>query len=104
MSWQRKTHHIIKAIGMHIFHMEEPVSGAQHKLQICIGHDSCPLCGHVMPKDNLGKIDPFDYERRELMALELSHANIDTYGKRTHTPIKSLVGRGAPLKRLGDGR
>lgn len=87
-TWKRVKHHIDKTLGMHIFYLEESQSGAEHRLQIEIGHDSCFLCGHVIPKDNLGKIDPYEFERRELAALQFSHDNMDLYAKRTATPIR----------------
>ncbi len=88
MSWKRVKRVVDKAIGMDIFHLEEDRSGAEHKLQIVIGHDSCPLCGHVVPKDNLGQIDPAAHERAELAALETSHANMDKYIARTGATVK----------------
>jgi hypothetical protein len=88
--WQRVKHHVDKALGMHIFHFEEALSGAKHRLQILIGYDSCPLCGHIWPKTNTGEINPFDYEARELAALHAVHANMDHYAKRTGAPVKKV--------------
>lgn len=86
--WQRVKHHVDKALGFHIFHLEEPSSGAQHKLQILISHDSCPTCGHVIPKTNTGEIDPFAIERAELALLNKVHENMDAYIRRTGAPVK----------------
>lgn len=86
--WQRKAHEIVKALGMHVFHLEEPISGAEHKLQICLSHDACPLCGHVVPKTNTGDLDPYAYEKAELAALDKAHANMDGYGKKWGVPVR----------------
>lgn len=91
--WLRKSHEIVKSLGMHVFHLEEPVSGAEHKLQICIGHDSCPLCGHVIPKTNTGELAPYEYEKQELANLDHSHGNQDAYAKKHQVPVRKVVKR-----------
>lgn len=70
-------------LGMHIVHLEDSLTKAQHKLQICIGADSCPHCGHVVPKTNTGELDPRALIAAETAALEQVHADINRYAK-TH--------------------
>jgi hypothetical protein len=88
MSWQVVTQHVDKQLGMHIIHLRDAWSKAHHIVQILIGHDSCPLCGHVKPKTNTGELDPRKIVAQEVAALEKVHSNIDSYSKRHGVPVK----------------
>jgi hypothetical protein len=43
--------------GFHVIELRDE-RGSRHLLQLAIGHDACPACGAVHPKDNLGALDP----------------------------------------------
>lgn len=88
MSWELKSQHVDKQLGMHILHLEEAWSKARHIIQILIGMDSCPLCGHVQPKTNTGEIDVPAILARELSALERVHQIIDAHAKRWNVRIR----------------
>lgn len=94
MAWQKKNTAEHKEFldlrtGMHIVPVHEPDSGAEHKLQIQTGHDSCSLCGHVKPKTNLDEIDAKKLIADELTALNLSHSNQRAYARRHGVPVRS---------------
>lgn len=93
MSWQKKNDPQHKELldlrtGMHIIPLHEPDSGAEHKLQIETVHDSCPLCGHVKPKTNLGEIDAKKLITDEIAALNLSHNNQRAYARKHSVPVR----------------
>lgn len=81
MSWNIKKQYVDERLGMHIVHLEESESGAEHRLQICIGHESCPHCGHVslLTVDHL---DPKAMIRAEIAMLEASHKQQKDYAAR----------------------
>ena len=45
------------ASGFHVIELRDE-RGHRHLIQLAIGHDACPACGSVHPKDNLGALDP----------------------------------------------
>lgn len=45
------------ASGFHVIELRDE-RGNRHVVQIAVGHDACPACGAVHPKDNLHTIDP----------------------------------------------
>ena len=45
------------ASGFHVIELRDE-RGHRHLIQLAIGHDSCPACGAVHPKDNLEALDP----------------------------------------------
>jgi hypothetical protein len=96
MSWKRVREFVDHQTGMHVMHLENPVTKATHKLQIWIGMDSCPGCGHVMPKTNTGEIDPRAHEAAELAALDQVHDNIDAYARKHRVPVHRPALMGPP--------
>jgi hypothetical protein len=88
MSWGMTAELVDHQLGMHIVHLEDDIYKSQHKLQICIGKDSCPLCGHVIPKTNTGLLDPRALTAAEIAALEQVKANIDGYAKRHNVRVR----------------
>ena len=90
MSWSVVKEHVDKQIGHHIIHMQEAWSKAEHIVQIIIGKDSCPLCGHVWPKTNTGELDPRAIKAAELASLELVHKNMDAYAKKNSIAIRKV--------------
>jgi hypothetical protein len=45
------------ASGFHVIELRDE-RGHQHLVQLAVGHDACPACGAVHPKDNLDTLDP----------------------------------------------
>ncbi len=45
------------ASGFHVIELRDE-RDHRHLIQLAIGHDSCPACGAVHPKDNLEALDP----------------------------------------------
>lgn len=88
MSWSKVREHIDHQIGMHVIHLEHAFTKAQHKLQIWLGMDACPLCGHVVPKTNTGELDPHAFVAQEIAALERVHGNIEAYARKHRVPIR----------------
>jgi hypothetical protein len=82
MSWEKKSEHVDMALKRHYVVLEESQTGAQHHVSIYLGHDSCPLCGHVKPKTETGEIDPHAIIRQEIAELEGSAAHTHAYARR----------------------
>lgn len=93
MSWQVSRQHVDKALGHDIIHLHEPQSGAEHIIQIIVGHQSCPVCGHVRPKTDLGDIDRHAIIAQEIANLELSHANAEAWARKHRIPILGKDGK-----------
>jgi hypothetical protein len=45
------------ASGFHVIELRDE-RGNRHLIQLAVGHDACPACGAVHPKDNLDNLDP----------------------------------------------
>lgn len=93
MAWQKKNTPQHKEFldlrtGFHIVPLHEPDTGAEHMLQIQTGHDSCPHCGGVKPKTNLGEIDAKKIIADHIDALNLSHSNQRAYARRHGVPVR----------------
>jgi hypothetical protein len=43
--------------GFHVIELRDE-RGNRHLLQLAVGRDTCPACGAVHPKNNLGELDP----------------------------------------------
>jgi hypothetical protein len=57
MPYQINSQHLDIASGFHVIHLKNE-HGVEHIVQIAVGHDACPACGAVHPKDNLDALDP----------------------------------------------
>jgi hypothetical protein len=64
--------------GFHVIELRDE-RGNRHLLQLAIGHDACPACGAVHPKDNLGGLDPAAAVREVAQALNTSQRQMLTY-------------------------
>jgi hypothetical protein len=94
MSWQVKEQFIDKALSQHYIKLHDPDSGAEHHLIIHIGPDSCPLCGHVTPKTNLGEIEPQALIKVEIENLEKAKAAAKNYAlKHGRLPVVRADGK-----------
>ena len=45
------------ASGFHVIELRDE-RGNRHLIQLAVGHDACPACGAVYPKDKLDNLDP----------------------------------------------
>jgi hypothetical protein len=43
--------------GFHVIELRDE-RGSRHLIQLAVGHDTCPACGAVHPRDNLDTLDP----------------------------------------------
>ena len=77
--WQKKDEFVDLRTGMHVITLTEPISAAEHKLQIEIGANSCPHCGHITPKTNLGDLDVAGHVAAEIASLRKAHADGQAY-------------------------
>lgn len=79
--------HIDSGSGYHCIELRDE-HGNRHLLQIAIGHGSCPACGAVHPKDNLGEIDPKAAVAKVSAALDRSKENMAAYAARHGVRVK----------------
>lgn len=87
MSYQMHEQYINSASGFHIIELRDEY-GNKHILQIAVGADSCPACGAVHPKTNLGELDP---KAAAATAIESLNASLDAvlaYAKKHGLVIK----------------
>jgi hypothetical protein len=66
------------ASGFHVIELRDE-RGTPHLLQLAVGHEGCPACGAVHPKDNLGALDPAAAIARVNEALNTSQRQMLTY-------------------------
>ncbi len=79
--------HIDSGSGYHNIELRDE-HGNRHMLQIAIGHERCPGCGAVYPKDNLDEIDPKAAVDKVSAALDRSKENIAAYAARHGVRVK----------------
>jgi hypothetical protein len=75
------------ASGFHVIELRDE-RGNRHLLQLAIGHDACPACGGVHPKDNLGNLDPAAAIHQVTQALNTSQQKILTYAAKHGLTVK----------------
>ena len=88
MAWTLKHHHFDHTVQRHYAVLHDPATGAEHHLVIYTGHESCLLCGHVVPKTTTGELDFPAILKAELAALEQAHAQSVAYAKKNNIPVK----------------
>jgi hypothetical protein len=66
------------ASGFHVIELRDQ-RGNRHLIQLAVGHDACPACGAVHPKDNLDALDPAAALRAVNEALNMSQQQMLTY-------------------------
>jgi len=88
MAFQIQNQYVDKALGQHIVHLHDEVTGAHHVLQIIVGHESCPVCGHVRVVDNAEELNPHELVRGEVANLEKAHAQSHAYARKHNIPVK----------------
>jgi hypothetical protein len=75
------TQYLDPATGFHVIELQDE-NGVRHLVQIAVGHEACPACGAVYPKNNLGEIDPKAAVAKINAALDQSRANLLEYAKK----------------------
>lgn len=95
MAWQKKNTAEHKEFvdlghGMHVIPLHDPVSGAEHKLQIVVGHDHCTHCGHVSSRSGLDEIDVKGHVQQQIDELNLSHDNQRAYARKHGIPVRGV--------------
>jgi hypothetical protein len=75
------------ASGFHVIELRDE-RGHRHLIQLAIGHDSCPACGTVHAKDNLGALDPAAAARQISDALNTSQQQMLTYAAKHGLTVK----------------
>ena len=66
------------ASGFHVIELRDE-RGHRHLVQLAVGHDSCPACGAVHPKDNLGQLNPASAAQQITEALNTSQRQMLDY-------------------------
>jgi hypothetical protein len=66
------------ASGFHVIELRDE-RGNRHLIQLAVGHESCPACGAVHPKDSLGALDPAAAIARVNEALNTSQQQMLNY-------------------------
>ncbi len=73
--------------GFHVIELRDE-RGNRHVVQLAVGHDACPACGAVHPKDNLDTLDPAAAVRSVNEALNLSQKQILSYAQKHGLKIR----------------
>jgi hypothetical protein len=75
------------ASGFHVIELRDE-RGHQHLVQLAVGHDACPACGAVHPKDNLDTLDPAAAVRQINEALNTSQQQMLIYAAKHGLAVK----------------
>ena len=81
------TQYLDLARGFHVIELRDQ-RGNRHLLQLAVGADCCPACGHVHPKDNLGSMDPAAAVAQVTEALNTSQQQMLAYAARHGLTVK----------------
>lgn len=74
------------ASGMHVIELRD--GKTSHFVQIFVGHDACPACGHLTPKTNLDELDPKALVAEVNESLNKSHDQMRAYALKHGIKIK----------------
>ena len=75
------------ASGFHVIELRDE-RGHRHLVQLAVGHDTCPACGAVYPKDNLDTLDPAAAVRQVTDALNTSQQQMLNYAGKYGITVK----------------
>ncbi len=64
--------------GFHVIELRDE-RGNRHLVQLAVGHDACPACGAVYPKNNLDDLDPATAVHQVAETLNASQQQMLTY-------------------------
>lgn len=81
MAFQLYQQYLDIASGFHVIELRDE-RGYKHLVQIAVGHDACPACGAVHPRDNLGELDPKAAVAHVNEQLNASQANVLAYARK----------------------
>ena len=79
--------HLDTASGFHVIELRDE-RGHRHLVQLAVGHDTCPACGAVYPKDNLDTLDPAATVQQVRDALNTSQQQILMYAGKHGVVVK----------------
>lgn len=85
--YQLYQQHLDLASGFHVIELRDE-RGNRHLVQLAVGHDACPACGHLHPKDNLDTLDPAAAVAQINESLNTSHANMHAYAQKHGLKVK----------------
>lgn len=86
MTFQIHEQYLDLNAGFHVIELRD--GKTSHIVQIAVGADSCPACGHLTPKDNLGQLDPKAAVAEINAALNASHTAMHVYAEKHGIPIR----------------
>jgi hypothetical protein len=75
------------AAGFHVIELRDE-KGNRHLVQLAVGHDACPACGAVHPKDNLESLDPVAAVSQISQALNTSQQQMHAYAAKHGLAVK----------------
>jgi hypothetical protein len=75
------------ASGFHVIELRDE-RGNRHLVQLSLGHDACPACGAVHPKDHLGSLDPAAAVKQINEALNTSQRQMLIYAGKHGLTVK----------------
>lgn len=87
MSWRIKNQYVDAEIGHHVIELHHPGTGAEHILQVIVGHHGCPTCGHVRLVDNLDEINIKKIVSEHIEKLNASHAQVEAHARKHNVPL-----------------
>jgi hypothetical protein len=67
--------------GFHVIELRDE-RGNRHLVQLAVGHDACPACGAVYPKNNLDDLNPAAAVQQVKESLNASQQQMLTYAGR----------------------
>ncbi len=70
--------HLDLGSGFHVIELRDE-RGNRHLVQLAVGHDACPACGAVYPKNNLDDLDPAAAVDQVAETLNASQQQMLTY-------------------------
>jgi hypothetical protein len=73
--------------GMHVIRLRRNTDGHEHLVQIFIGHDGCPACGHVRAGDGTG-LDPGKVVADVITDLAASYLGMLDYAQKHGVSIR----------------
>ncbi len=69
------------ASGFHVIELRDG-RGQRHLLQLAVGAEGCPACGHVHVKDGIGAVDPVAAVAAVNEALNTSQRQMLAYAEK----------------------
>lgn len=85
MAFEIKEQYLDLHTGMHVIRLHHPESKREHLVQVHVGLDACPACGHVTPREDF---DASAHVAETIEKLDDHHAQILAYAARHRVPIK----------------